>query len=488
VGDVTEVRLTDTIPGDTDVVVLGWYRDPSRPTDSAVSSGLGVDLARAVNSTPWFTGHERDDPLVVPSVADGTPAVVVVPLGTTREAGADNVRHAVQRAAATTRGQRNVALVLPADVSAAGAEGFLLGAYSSPRAGRAAPASPGTQTLVVVANPVPGLQRDLQIAEVSANQANWVRRLVETPAGDLGPTELATVLTTAADAVGIEATVWSTDQLRQRGFGAVLAVGQGSHRAPCVVELVLGSSSPSVLGLVGKGVVFDSGGINLKRNPAEIAWMKSDMAGAVSCAGAMIAAARLGATGSSTRSVRAVLPLVENMPGGGALRPGDVVQHPNGVRTEVTDTDCEGRLIVADGLAHLVGNGAKEVIDVATLTDAAGFGPALWAAATTDDALCAEVLSAGRLAGDPGWQIPIPASYATLLESPVADGTNAAVGVPDSTVIAATFLRGFVGATPWVHIDNGSTAYLERPWQGWPAGATGSPTRALTRFLLDRLS
>jgi leucyl aminopeptidase len=160
-----------------------------------------------------------------------------------------------------------------------------------------------------------------------------------------------------------------------------------------------------------------------------------------------------------------------------------VLTHPGGRTSEVIDTDSEGRLVVADALSYLTQRDPRALIDVATLTDAAGLGPALWAALGTDQPLMDAVLAAGAAAGEPGWQLPLPGVYRDLLASASADLRNTPARGPDTTVMAAMFLREFAGDTPWVHIDNGSTAWLEYGTGPWPEGATGSPARALLRYL-----
>jgi leucyl aminopeptidase len=376
-------------------------------------------------------------------------------------------------------------------------EGFGLGCYQPPYSGaRAATWQDASVPALRVLLPG-GLARAAAVraaverGSVAAQTADWVRGLVETPGGALTPDDLAQVLSSRARAAGVAASVWTDRQLRERGFGGVVGVGQGSVHPPRVVELTLGLDSrpaarPGVLGLTGKGITFDSGGINIKKDPAEIAWMKSDMAGAAAVAGAVVAAGRLGLD----TGVRAILPLAENMPGGRAIRPGDVLRHPGGRTSEVTDTDCEGRLVLADAVAYLAGLPRSRrpagIIDVGTLTDAGGVGPALWAAMATDDALMGALLAAGERAGEPGWRLPLVPAYAALMRSTVADLANCSRQAPDSAVLAATYLRTFAGDVPWVHVDNGSSAYLEHEAGGWPEGATGSPGRALLGLLEDR--
>ncbi|MEB4615501.1 leucyl aminopeptidase, partial [Leucobacter sp. M11] len=180
------------------------------------------------------------------------------------------------------------------------------------------------------------------------------------------------------------------------------------------------------------------------------------------------------------------LPLAENLPSGSAQKPGDVIVHPDGTRTEVTDTDAEGRLVIADGLAWLRGQGVACLVDAGTLTDGGGVGGALWGAWGTDRSLADAVLAAGAAAGEPGWLLPLHDRYRGALDSPVADLRNMPLDRPDIGQVAAEYLRRFAGDTPWLHLDIGSSAYLEVELGPWPTGATGSPVRALRRFLIDR--
>jgi leucyl aminopeptidase len=282
-----------------------------------------------------------------------------------------------------------------------------------------------------------------------------------------------------AESHALTCSVLTGAELAAGGFGGILGVGQGSRNEPRLVELSYraGGDAP-VIGLTGKGITFDSGGLTLKRT-AEIEWMKSDMAGAASIMAVMRGAAEFGLP----VNIDAALPFAENMPGGAAQRPGDVITHRGGKTSEVRDTDAEGRLIVADALAFLAERNPAVLVDVATLTDAAGLGEALWAVLGTDDRQIGALIEAGRDAGDPGWQLPLPSAYRRYLGSAVADVRNTPSGVPDTTVMAAMYLREFTGDVPWMHIDNGSTAYLDRPGDLWPEGATGSPTRALLRWI-----
>jgi leucyl aminopeptidase len=467
------------------------------PGVAEASKTLGVDLAAAVQRVASFRGAVGEHALVVVG------AQVVVGLGLGSEPDLADVSAAGRHLGRSVRGYPRLSTTVAqvgddlAGALRAFVEGFLLGAYRPPYQGAGkllaheAPASTvglliGSQQTRTVA-----VHDALVRGQVSGETANWVRTLVETPGGSLTPAQLAATISREAKSVGVTCSVWTPRQLAARGFGGVLGVGQGSNNPPTVVELWwrggAGSGPASrPLALTGKGITFDSGGINIKKDPAEIAWMKSDMAAAAAVAGAVIAAARLGLR----TNVRALLPIAENMPGGRAIRPGDVLTHPGGRTSEVTDTDCEGRLVLADTVAYFAGlpraSRPAGIIDVGTLTDGGGVGHALWGAWGTDPVLTRSLLAAGTTAGEPGWELPLVPSYVELMSSTVADIANCSRQAPDSGVLAATYLRTFAGDVPWVHIDNGSSAYLEREADGWPEGATGSPGRALLQLLEDR--
>jgi len=320
-----------------------------------------------------------------------------------------------------------------------------------------------------------GLRRGQLIASLT----NWVRDLVNGSPSEVTPEYMAEQARQLARAQSLTCSVLGRAELEAGGFGGVVGVGQGSANEPRLIELAYrGGGAAAVIGLTGKGITFDSGGLTLKRT-SEIEWMKSDMAGAATIMAVIRGAAELGLP----VNIDAALPFAENMPGGSAQRPGDVLTHRGGKTSEVRDTDAEGRLVVADALAYLAERSPSVLVDVATLTDAAGLGESVWAVLGSDDGLIRELLAAGRESGDPGWQLPLPQSYRRYLASEVADIRNTPASVQDTTVMAALYLQEFTGGLPWMHIDNGSTAYLERAGDGWPEGATGSPVRALLRWI-----
>ncbi|MGH8962847.1 MAG: leucyl aminopeptidase family protein [Jatrophihabitantaceae bacterium] len=490
------VRLSERAVGRerVDAVAIAVFGAGGRLSAGAgvaeCARAFGVDLLGAAGRDPGFRG-EVGDLAAVLSGSDRQPVLLAVGLGAPDAVDADRLRLAAMALARAARGYRRLATTLAQEGIDRGrsvravVEGLLLGSYRYPRPGSvdARERAPEAITLLLGREDKarsPMLREGLRLGLAAGNASSWVRELVERPAAELTPAELAEEIRSRAAAHGASARVWSARTMTARGFGATLAVGAGSPNRPAVVELVHRGAGGPPIALAGKGITFDSGGINLKRDPAEIGWMKSDMAGAAAVAGAVCAAAALG----GRRPVRAILPLAENMPGTGAMRPGDVVRHPDGRTTEVVDTDSEGRLVLADAIAYLAAARPAALIDVGTLTDGGGVGHLLWGAWTNAPDLLRELLDAGEVAGEPGWHLPLRPQYRTLLASPVADLSNCARDVADTGQMAATYLSTFADGVPWVHIDNGSTAYLDGDLAPWTRGATGSPVRALLELLL----
>ena len=492
----------EAVPGSVpqaqaDLLMLFCYAgQDSRPepgrSAAEAAGALGIDLVATLGAH-GFTGEVGDAFATLSLGRLGAASVLFVGAGPREQAGPGAVRQASMQAAAHLAGVVRVATTLPEsgppdldrETAAAFAEGLLLGAYQYDRY-RREPVMPGWRRpalerveVLTASSDQAAVAEGLRRGERLAGLTNWVRDLVNASPSDTTPADLAAQARRLASEHGLTCSVLTVPELAAGGFGGVLGVGQGSRNEPRLVELAYrgGGDSP-VIGLTGKGITFDSGGLNLKRT-SEIEWMKSDMAGAATIMAVLRGAAEFGLP----VNIDAALPFAENMPGGAAQRPGDVLTHRGGKTSEIRDTDSEGRLIVADALAYLAERKPAVLVDVATLTDAAGLGEALWAVLGTDDRLIGELVAAGREAGDPGWHLPLPLAYRRYLASEVADIRNTPSEGADTTVMAAMYLREFTGGVPWMHIDNGSTAYLERPGEGWREGATGSPVRALLRWV-----
>jgi leucyl aminopeptidase len=298
------------------------------------------------------------------------------------------------------------------------------------------------------------------------------------------PAWLAGQARTAAAQSGLGVRVWDTAELAALGFGGLLAVGAGSARPPCLIELSYQPPHPAGhVVLVGKGITFDSGGLSLKPNDG-MKLMKTDMAGGAVVIAVMSALARLGVRSRVTGLVAAA----ENMPSGSALRPGDVITHYGGRTAEVLNTDAEGRLVLADGLAYADAVLQPDVIvDIATLTGAVriALGTGIGALFASDDQVAAGLLEAARVSGDALWRMPLVEDYRDALDSPVADLANVPHGsrARAGSIDAALFLREFTGGRPWAHLDIAGAARSASDEGENTKGATGFGTRVLLRWL-----
>jgi leucyl aminopeptidase len=283
---------------------------------------------------------------------------------------------------------------------------------------------------------------------------------------------------------GLSCEILDQDRMRQLGMGSLLGVAMGSAEPPALIVVKYtpagGKSSPH-LGLIGKGVTFDTGGISIK--PAEhMDKMKFDMAGGSAVLGAMQAIAQL----KPAIQVTGVIPAVENMPGSRAQRPGDIVKSLSGKTIEILNTDAEGRLILADAITYAKQLGCTHLVDAATLTGAivVALGHLNTGVFTNDPALLDRWMRAAQAEGDRMWQLPMDDEYKELLKSVNADLQNIG-GRPGGSITAAWFLREFAGDTPWIHLDIAGTAWLDdaKPWMA--KGATGIPVRSFVHLAMN---
>jgi leucyl aminopeptidase len=485
---------------DADLLVLPVAAGPdgpvAPPVTAAVLERLGADLAavtggvvpRWIGGAGRFTGKLDDVVLLASYGALAAPAVLLVGVGPDDGRSPETLRRAAAVAVAAAGKVATLAVALhlaggdsPDPALAAVAEGTLLAAYrfqrhkSTPDSGLAA------VTLLVdgeaslaAAGPV------LRRAEVATRATLAARDLVNEPASRINPATLAAEAVRLARAAGLEHQVLAGPALRRGRFGAVLAVGGGSATGPRLVELrYRPPGARRHVALVGKGVTFDTGGIDLKRG-AGMDGMKDDMAGAAAILAAVTAAAEL----ELPTAVTAILPLVENMPGASAMRPGDVLTARNGITVEVTNTDAEGRLILADGLALAAEAKPDAILDLATLTGSVVYGLGLGCTGVFGNtpALTAEVLAAADRAGELACELPLIEDYRRFLDSEVADLLNAS-NEPGDSVQAALFLREFVAGIPWAHLDIAGPATAKEARYYQPKGASGWGVRTLLAFL-----
>ncbi len=309
------------------------------------------------------------------------------------------------------------------------------------------------------------------------------RDLGNRPANDLTPGVFASELCEMFADTSVRVAVMGRKELEKEGLRGVLAVGQGSANEPCLVRLEYRAKKPrGALALVGKGVTFDSGGLCLKHGP-DMHEMKHDMCGAAALAAAM----RTVAMDEPPLKVVALLPLVENMPSGSALKPGDILTMCNSITVEVEDTDSEGRLLVADAMAYAARFHPETIVDIATLTGSCkmALGSEMAGLFSNNDELAARLERLGRQTGDRVWRLPLLPQYRELLRSEWADIKNYG-GRWGSLPASAAFLCRFVPeGVRWAHLDIAGVAYGSKGRNGLPAGATGFGVRLLDAFLAE---
>ncbi len=318
-------------------------------------------------------------------------------------------------------------------------------------------------------------------AEAIVSGVCFARDLVNAPGNLKSPKYMAMQAVAMAEKVGIQANLLDRRELERQGFGAMLGVAQGSEQEPYLIVLKYqgGNEADKPIALVGKGVTFDAGGISLK--PAEkMDEMKMDMGGAAAVLGTMQAAAKM----KLPINLIAVVPAVENMPSGTAIRPGDILTSLSGKTIEVLNTDAEGRLILADALTYVGRYQPRVVIDLATLTGACIIALGNQAAAVlgNNDGLIRELLKAGERSGERFWQLPLWEEYTELIKSDFADVKNTG-GRAAGTITAAAFLQQFADKYRWAHLDIAGMAWAEQGKAGQPKGGTGFAVRALIEYL-----
>ncbi len=309
------------------------------------------------------------------------------------------------------------------------------------------------------------------------------REWVTTPSNEKSPVELAKSIVTIAEKEKLRATVLDVKALRKHKLNAILAVASGSENAPRMVVLEYKpKGAKKTIALVGKGITFDSGGINLKPGSASKD-MKTDMAGAAAVAAAMITIAKLGA---AKVNVVGLLPLVENMPSGSAYRPGDIIRTYSGKTVEIGNTDAEGRMILADAMSYTVEKYKPHtLIDLATLTGACvvGLGDKIAGVFSKDDKLAQAIVRSGEKTYERCWHLPLPDDYKESLKSEIADTNNIADMNGGGAITAALFLSDFVKDTCWAHVDIAGPAFAKKESAYCGAGGTGFGVRLLCDLL-----
>ena len=473
-----EIRQSTLRETAVDLLVVGLFEEEGEP------DGIGIvpGARKAKGSFKKLTQLHLDDPQWL----------LIVGLGKREEIDAERLRVAAALAAgrAAQLEASSIAWQLPEthdDLTAAEAlvTGTILGSYRFDRFKGTDPedSAPSEIEALTLLAP-PDLAAAAETARVCAEAANRARDLQTTPANVATPSFLAAraeEIAAGHDAVSVN--VLGPEQIAAKGMGGLVAVSRGGGEpARLIVLRYAGGGSGPTLGLVGKGVTFDTGGISLKPG-AGMHEMKYDMSGAAAVLEAVAAIAELGLP----VDLVAVVPSTENMPSGSAIKPGDVITQYNGKTVEVNNTDAEGRLILADALAYAIELGAEQVVDLATLTGAVviALGSTYAAVIANDDGLATAVEEAGERSGELVWRLPLHPEFKALMKGTVADLSNLASKRKAGTITAASFLEEFVGETPWAHVDIAGTAWdVGREYTG--SDASGFGVRLLVELARHR--
>jgi leucyl aminopeptidase len=494
---------SESAPGtaEADVLVIGVLPTPDGPTAAPGADGideaLGGTLADALSAL-GATG-ELEELIKIPGGGKLPASVILaVGLGAAPQDGGGFDTESLRRAAGTAlrdvsgnklsvrdknNGSKTVTVALPARTAAeteAVTLGALLGGYNFRRY-RSTPAADVSVTLLTSDDNADAVTR----GQVIAAAVNLTRDLVNTAPLDLPPAVLAAEAERVAAEKGFSVEVLDEKELKAGGYGGITAVGQGSSRPPRLARLeYTHPEATRTVVFVGKGITFDSGGLSLKP-PKSMETMKCDMSGAAAALAATAAIAELGLP----VHVVGYMCLAENMPGGAAQRPSDIISIYGGKTVEVLNTDAEGRLVMADGLARSAADNPDLVVDIATLTGAAtvALGRRTAGVMGSSERVAAEVAAVMREAGEPAWAMPLPEELRKGLDSPVADLANVSGDRNGGMLVAGLFLREFAPeGVAWAHLDIAGPAYNDSGAFGYtPKGGTGAAVRALVQIAAE---
>ncbi len=478
---------------DTDLLIVPWFEEDGPSAVAGLDPASGGEIARALASKEFAA--KPYDFFITPTTDRSWRAKRLALIGVGRSSEYDGalVRKLAAASGLAARGRHShrVAFVLrgradlPGHAQAA-AEGLTLSEFNAGtyKTDEPAPSAPPVWTIVVPEDSAEALPRaSMAVARgrVLGECSNLARELANEPGNALTPREFARRATALAAEGGVKVEVLDETRIAELGMGLLLGVARGSSEPPRLMVFrhdPPGAPATPVLGLVGKGITFDTGGISIKAADG-MERMKDDMAGGAAVAAAMRAISLLGAP----MRVVGVVPATENMPGGRAIKPGDILKSAAGKTVEVINTDAEGRLILGDGLWYAQQLGATHLVDVATLTGACvvALGKTTSGLFGTPPEWVDQVRQVADRAGDRVWPMPVFDDYRDQLKSDIADLTNTG-GRPAGSITAAMFLKEFAGGLPWVHLDIAGTAWAEEARPFLPKGPSGVAVRTLAEL------
>ncbi|MEP6624682.1 MAG: leucyl aminopeptidase [Acidimicrobiia bacterium] len=483
--------IAGTAPGRTrtDVLAVAVFADGELgPGADAVDTAVGGTL-NAFMKNAGFEG-KRGQALFVPVSG---PAKTALVMGLGKQAGLtlDDLRTVGALVAQRTRGSARVATTLAdagpegtdrADAVQAVVEGMLLGSYEYNTYKSKPGPAPKLGQVVLLGGGGAAAKRAIDRAETIADAVCWARDMVNTPARELAPAAFAKAAQARLQGTNVKVEVLDVAAMKRERLGGVLGVGQGSEQPPRFVKMTYTPrGARGSVALVGKGVVFDSGGLSIKTGSG-METMKTDMAGAAAVIATMSVLSELGVAAK----VVGYTPMVENMPSGEAIRPGDVLTFRNGKTAEVLNTDAEGRLILADALSLASEKKPDMIIDLATLTGACmvALGDKIAGIMSNDAEVRTAVEAAAERSGEAMWSLPLPKQYRKLIDSEIADMKNIGSGGYGGALTAGLFLEEFVAEVPWAHLDIAGPARFGADDGYTRRGGSGFGVRTLIELLL----
>jgi leucyl aminopeptidase len=481
-----------------DVLIVNLFEGVKKPGGGTGAVDQAVDGAiTALIEREKFEGKLGQVTDLTPAGNIKAPKVILVGLGKQEEFDQNKVRSAASAAAKRAKelSAKHIATILhgggvggidPMAASRALVEGTILGTYEFTKH-RTTEVKPNPIERVDIvetdAAKIDAIKSGIRVGEVAAEAKNYARDLTNEPGNVVTPSYLADQAEAVANETGIECRVISRPEMKQIGMNLLLSVSKGSAEEPkFIVMRYTAPQATRTVALVGKGITFDSGGLNIKGGDG-MAMMKDDMSGA----GVVLAAMRAIALLKPNVNVLGLMPACENMPSGHATRPGDVVLGLSGKTVEINNTDAEGRLILADAVAFAEREGVDEIIDIATLTGGCvvALGRDLAGIFGTEQATVDKLIKVGAEGGESLWQLPLYQDYAEGLKSDVADMKNTA-SREGSAITGALFIKNHIKETPWVHIDIAGPCSLDKDTPIGPKGGTGFGVATLVNYLLSQ--
>jgi leucyl aminopeptidase len=482
-----------------DLVIVPWFEDDAAAAVSGIDDAAGGEVARALASREFSARLYDVFVTAITHASWRARRLALIGAGRRDAFGTDVARRLATAAALWTKQHRvrHAALVVRSHTGGAPtgnavqavAEGLTLAEFDAGRyKTREHDELVDTRWTIAMeteADGAVGIADACVRGRVLGECSNLARELANEPGNTLTPRELAARTSAIAGEVGVRVDVLDEDEIARLNMGLLLGVARGSSEPPRLIVFryePAGAPAAPVLGLVGKGITFDTGGISIK--PADgMDRMKDDMTGGAAVACAMRAIALL----KAPMRVIGVVPATENMPGGRAVKPGDVLTSASGKTVEVLNTDAEGRLVLGDGLWYARQLGATHLVDVATLTGAVvvALGRVTSGLFGTPVSWVERVRRVADRAGDRAWPMPLFDDYREQLKSEIADFTNTG-GRPAGSITAALFLSEFTGGLPWVHMDIAGTAWAEESKPYLPKGPTGVAVRTLAELAFER--